>query len=372
MQFVVVREIFLAAIASVEKAAPRHGARVIMSHIRILASDGQIELVANDSEMQLSARFACEQIEQEGMAAFPATLLSSMIKSLPQGALISIKVVGQKANILCQQSVFELSVLNADDFSLLSSDEEMVLVELARSDLLSLLQKTRFCMAVSDARHYLIGTVFDIQDNRLVCATTDGHRLAVNACALEASAGVRAPIVAKKAVEEIIRLYEVLQKQGDEGNAKLWFGYHHMRAHAQFGELSVELVTRLLDGKFPGYERVIPVQNPNIATINAQELEAALKRVLALDSGREMTVSLEFGETLQVRARTNEGASASDVLAVQYQGEPVEVAVNILYLREVITSLGGNFCMHMNAPTSPILFTGENPELRYVVMPIQV
>lgn len=126
-----------------------------------------------------------------------------MIKSLPQGALISIKVVGQKANILCQQSVFELSVLNADDFSLLSSDEEMVLVELARSDLLSLLQKTRFCMAVSDARHYLIGTVFDIQDNRLVCATTDGHRLAVNACALEASAGVRAPIVAKKQLKRL-------------------------------------------------------------------------------------------------------------------------------------------------------------------------
>ena len=381
MRLKIAKETLLAVLAHVMGAVERRHTLNILSNVKVQATEQQLIITGSDLEVELvaTAKLEAGACLQAGESTIPARKLMDICKSLPNAALIDLQVTDdQRCIISSGKSRFVLGTLAAEDYPLLSTETTQGMqVQVSQRELKRLFEKTAFAMAVQDVRFYLTGTLLEIEQNRLRAVTTDGHRLAL--CETEAQStadqAVQA-IVPRKAVGELQRLLTV-----EDLPLSVLIGREllnvtiNVPARDKESEITVRFTTKLIDGKFPDYRRVVPRGGDKLATLAHDEFKQSLQRVAILSNEKLRGVFLNFyTDSLQLRANNPEQDEAVEDFAVQYQGKDLEMSFNAQYLIEVLNVLDGEQVqMQMTESNQSVLVQDPaHPTQTYVVMPMRV
>ena len=284
MQLVISRDLLLQAINLISKAADKRHNMVILGNMKLALTDSQLVMVASDLELELQATLNLPEsaCKQPGEITVPANKFKDIVKLLPDGLPVSISVGNDnQCLIVCGSSRFKLSTLPAQDFPLLGEPEQVTPIQLGREDLVDLLDKTHFAMAVQDVRYYLTGMLFEVKERQLATVSTDGHRLALARTVIACDDSVAlAAILPRKAVLELQRLLAELKRMlpNQDNKITLNVGREFLQVLLPFGEVDstgqlknaimVAFTARLIDGKFPDYRRVMPSLTNKIARIS--------------------------------------------------------------------------------------------------------
>lgn len=377
----IAKETLLNVLTHVMGAVERRHTMNILSNIKIQVNESELTITGSDLEVELVASTALEAgaCIQAGESTVPARKLMDICKSLPNSALLDLQVTDdQRCVLVSGQSRFVLGTLPAEDYPILTNDgAQGTEVQLSQAALKHLFEKTSFAMAVQDVRFYLTGTLLEIEQNQLRAVTTDGHRLALSqATATSNTDEVQQAIVPRKAVGELQRLLTV-----QDLPLKILIGRELLNVTIEQpskdneSAIVVRFTTKLIDGKFPDYRRVIPKGGDKIATLAHDAFKQTLQRVAILSNEKLRGVFLTFNaDVLQLKANNPEQDEAVEDFAMQYQGDTLEMSFNAQYLLDVVNVLDGDDVqMQMSESNQSVLIQDPNqPAQTYVVMPMRV
>lgn len=401
MQLSINRESLLKAINLIAKAADKRHNMVILGNIKLQLSKSVLVLTASDLEVELTStlQLPAGACVQAGSTTLPAIKLKDICKSLPAQAQITLTTQDNERCLLTSgKSRFTLGTLPSQDYPSLGNPENITALNISRSRLTDLIQKTQFAMAIQDVRYYLTGMLFDVSDQKLTTVATDGHRLALARSAVDINKDLNMQaILPRKAVLELQRLLETIEKlveaevkkrkhQGAiDSQIHLKFGREFLQVSIAFGDfdsniqlddtLLITLTARLIDGKFPDYRRVIPNSNDKVSLLNQQKLSDVLTRVIILSNEKSRGVIFNFANDgmVEIRANNAEQDEAVEMLQVKYQGEPMELSFNAAYLQDVLSVTQGDIQMHMSQSNASVLVNQLGDELhQYVIMPMRI
>jgi DNA polymerase-3 subunit beta len=275
-------------------------------------------------------------------------------------------VTGEKATVRSGRSRFTLATLPAGEFPIVEDIKAQEQIVLTQAAMHRLLEKTHFSMAHQDVRYYLNGLLLEIGKGHLRAVATDGHRLALCDVDAEGTATVgHQVIVPRKGVLELQRLL------GNDGDLNLAIGSNHIRA--EVGD--IRFTTKLIDGRFPDYQRVIPKLGENNITADREELRQALYRAAILSNEKYRGIRMELsGGGLRIQAHNPEQEEAEEEVEVGYEGDSMEIGFNVNYLLDALGALdGGTASFQVNDPSSScLMWDDETPGCRYVVMPMRL
>lgn len=352
----------------------------ILSNIKIQVSQEGLTITGSDLEVELVASmpFAEGTVVEAGETTVPARKLMDICKSLPAAALIDLHITEDQRCILKSgKSKFVLGTLPAEDYPLLNTESTQgTQVQVAQRELKRLFEKTAFAMAVQDVRFYLTGTLLEIENNHLRAVTTDGHRLALCETSTISTSDQVQAIVPRKAVGELQRLLAV-----DDEQLTLLIGRELLNVTIQVPSrdrettVMVRFTTKLIDGKFPDYRRVIPRGGDKHVMVAHDVFKQSLQRVAILSNEKLRGVFLNFyTNKLQLRANNPEQDEASEDLAINYQHDELEMSFNAQYLLDVMSVLDGDdVAITMTEANQSVLVQDPaHHEQTYVVMPMRV
>ncbi|KAA8731234.1 DNA polymerase III subunit beta [Acinetobacter qingfengensis] len=381
MRLKIAKETLLNVLSHVMGAVERRHTLNILSNVKIQVLESQLTITGSDLEVELVASAVLEAgaCLQSGESTVPARKLMDICKSLPNAAIIDLQVTDdQRCIIVSGQSRFVLGTLPAEDYPLLATEQvNGMQVVVSQRELKRLFEKTSFAMAVQDVRFYLTGTLLEIEQNQLRAVTTDGHRLAL--CHAEAQSTAQQAvqaIIPRKAVGELQRLLTV-----EDLPLNVLIGREllnvtiELPAREKETAIIVRFTTKLIDGKFPDYRRVVPRGGDKIATLAHDAFKQSLQRVAILSNEKLRGVFLNFNDdSLQLRANNPEQDEAVEDFAMQYQGETLEMSFNAQYILDILNALDGDDVqMQMTEANQSVLMQDPNqPSQTYVVMPMRV
>ena len=380
MRLKIAKENLLNVLSHVVGAVERRHTLNILSNIKLQVTEQALTVTGSDLEVELVASTVLTDgaCVQAGEITVPARKLMDICKSLPNGALIDLQVAeDQRCTLKSGNSRFVLGTLPAEDYPLLSTENSQgTQVNVTQRELKRLFEKTAFAMAVQDVRFYLTGTLLEIDENQLRAVTTDGHRLALcETLASSTTAQLIQAIVPRKAVGELQRLLSV-----EDQPLTLLIGRELLNvtiaiATKDQSSITVRFTTKLIDGKFPDYRRVIPRGGDKHVRIAHDVFKQSLQRVAILSNEKLRGVFLNFNEdSLQLRANNPEQDEAIEDLAIQYQNLPLEMSFNAQYLLDVLGAFDGNQVVMTltEANQSVLVQDPEHTDQTYVVMPMRV
>ena len=382
MRLKIAKESLLNVLSHVVGAVERRHTLNILSNLKIQVTAEALTVTGSDLEVELvaSTQLAEGACLQAGETTVPARKLIDICKSLPSAALIDLQITDDQRCILKSgNSRFVLGTLPADDYPLLNTENTQgTQVTVTQRELKRLFEKTAFAMAVQDVRFYLTGTLLEIDANQLRAVTTDGHRLAL--CETAAQSTATQPIqaiVPRKAVAELQRLLSVEDEQLSLliGRELLNVTIRMASRDKEQTDITVRFTTKLIDGKFPDYRRVIPRGGDKNVIIAHDVFKQSLQRVAILSNEKLRGVFLNFNAgSLQLRANNPEQAEAIEDLAIQYADAPLEMSFNAQYLIEVLGVLDGeDVSMTMTEANQSVLVQDpSHTDQTYVVMPMRV
>lgn len=382
MRLKIAKESLLNVLSHVVGAVERRHTLNILSNLKIQVTAEALTVTGSDLEVELvtSTQLAEGACLQAGETTVPARKLIDICKSLPSTALIDLQITDDQRCILKSgNSRFVLGTLPADDYPLLNTENTQgTQVTVTQRELKRLFEKTAFAMAVQDVRFYLTGTLLEIDANQLRAVTTDGHRLAL--CETAAQSTATQPIqaiVPRKAVAELQRLLSVEDEQLSLliGRELLNVTIHMASRDKEQADITVRFTTKLIDGKFPDYRRVIPRGGDKNVIIAHDVFKQSLQRVAILSNEKLRGVFLNFNAgSLQLRANNPEQDEAIEDLAIQYADAPLEMSFNAQYLIEVLGVLDGeDVSMTMTEANQSVLVQDpSHTDQTYVVMPMRV
>ncbi len=372
MKLVIERGELLRTLGHVTSVVERRTTIPILSNVFLKAANGMLHLKATDLEREVVEQIGANVV-QPGAVTVPAHLLHDIVRKLPDGSEIEIKRDPEKERltIVAGQSQFALQTLAAEDFPDLSGGEYPHTFEVAAHDLKKLIDKTRFAISTEETRYYLNGIYLhpaqaaDMPVLRAVA--TDGHRLAQMDIALpEGAAGMPGVIVPRKTVHELGRLLEA-------GDHQATISVSPAKVRFEIGD--VTLTSKLIDGTFPDYGRVIPQNNDKELRVSNAEFIGAVDRVstIASDRGRAVKLALN-GSKLTLSVNNPEGGSATEELLVDYKAAPIEIGFNARYLLEIASQLESEQAQFKLADSgSPtVVRDGSDANALYVLMPMRV
>ena len=382
MRLKIAKESLVNVLSHVVGAVERRHTLNILSNVKIQTTQQALTITGSDLEVELVA--STTLIEgaclQAGETTVPARKLVEICKSLPAAALIDLQITEDQRCILKSgNSRFVLGTLPAEDYPLLTTENSQgTPVQVTQREVKRLFEKTAFAMAVQDVRFYLTGTLLEIDQNQLRTVTTDGHRLAL--CEVSASSTASASIqaiVPRKAVGELQRLLSIEDEQLTLliGRELLNVTINTPSRDKEQGDITVRFTTKLIDGKFPDYRRVIPKGGDKHVLIAHDVFKQSLQRVAILSNEKLRGVFLNFNQdSLQLRANNPEQDEAVEDIAIQYQDAPLEMSFNAQYILEVLGVLDGDDVkMSMSEANQSVLVQDpEHPDQTYVVMPMRV
>jgi len=378
----IAKESLLNVLSHVVGAVERRHTLNILSNLKIQVTAEALTVTGSDLEVELvaSTQLAEGACLQAGETTVPARKLIDICKSLPSAALIDLQITDDQRCILKSgNSRFVLGTLPADDYPLLNTENTQgTQVTVTQRELKRLFEKTAFAMAVQDVRFYLTGTLLEIDANQLRAVTTDGHRLAL--CETAAQSTATQPIqaiVPRKAVAELQRLLSVEDEQLLLliGRELLNVTIRMASRDKEQADITVRFTTKLIDGKFPDYRRVIPRGGDKNVIIAHDVFKQSLQRVAILSNEKLRGVFLNFNAgSLQLRANNPEQDEAIEDLAIQYADAPLEMSFNAQYLIEVLGVLDGeDVSMTMTEANQSVLVQDpSHTDQTYVVMPMRV
>lgn len=382
MRLKIAKESLLNVLSHVVGAVERRHTLNILSNLKIQVTAEALTVTGSDLEVELvaSTQLAEGACLQAGETTVPARKLIDICKSLPSAALIDLQITDDQRCILKSgNSRFVLGTLPADDYPLLNTENTQgTQVTVTQRELKRLFEKTAFAMAVQDVRFYLTGTLLEIDANQLRAVTTDGHRLAL--CETAAQSTATQPIqaiVPRKAVAELQRLLSVEDEQLSLliGRELLNVTIRMASRDKEQADITVRFTTKLINGKFPDYRRVIPRGGDKNVIIAHDVFKQSLQRVAILSNEKLRGVFLNFNAgSLQLRANNPEQDEAIEDLAIQYADAPLEMSFNAQYLIEVLGVLDGeDVSMTMTEANQSVLVQDpSHTDQTYVVMPMRV
>ncbi len=367
MKFNTDRESLLRPLLMVTGVVERRQTLPVLSNLLVEARDDGLSMSATDLEVELHVRVQDGvQVERAGKATIPGRKLADIWRSLPEGSKISVEVAEQ-VTVRSGKSRFNLATLPVDEYPEMAEPKSDVKVLVPVQDVRRLLDQTSFAMAQQDVRYFLNGMLFEITGEYVRTVATDGHRLAMCTCQGGAQGVDRIQaIVPRKGVNELSRLLG----EGDEP-LLLALGSNHLRVV----QGSYTLVSKLVDGQFPDYDRVIPKNGEHFVTGDRETLRRSLRSTSILSNEKYRGVRLALDkEQLTVQASNPDQEEAEDVIAVEYDGEPMEIGFNADYLLDILNALSGeNVRFSVSDGNSSALIEGpEEDGSLFVVMPMRL
>lgn len=374
MKFQLDRTTFLNGLLIVQGVVERRERLPILGNILLVLEDDALSLSATDMEIELGARIAVPGGDA-GRVTVPARKLVDICRTLPEDATLEFTTSENRAVLRAGRSRFTLNTLPADDFPQTEAIEGEVEASAVQNNLKELIERTHFAMANQDVRYYLNGLLLEFRGERLRAVSTDGHRLAQAEIGLQKAASsseeaeAHQCILPRKGVQELLRLI-----QGSEEPVDIVVGKASLRA--TMGD--VTFTSRLIEGRFPDYNRVIPRadQCDKEAEVSRETVRRSLQRASILSNEKYRTVRLSFStSTLHVSANNPDHEEAEDEVDIQYRGDAVEIGFNVGYLIDALGVLPSDtVSFHLSDPGSSCLLTPKEDDgaCRYVVMPMRL
>ncbi len=369
MKFTITREELIGPLGLVAGVVERRQTLPVLSNVLIVVDGDQLSLTGTDLEVELIGRITLREMGQSGEVTVPARKLVDICKNLPSQVNLNVQLIEEKLIIKAGRSRFTLSTLPATDFPSVEEGTQNLEFSVSQQLLHRLIERTSIAMAQQDVRYYLNGMLFEINSDKFITVATDGHRLAY--CHAEASIDITGPqqvVVPRKGVIELNRL--VAADMDEPVNIVLTA--NHIRATTG----SCTFTSKLVDGKFPDYQNVIPKNNTKLVTIDREEFRQTLNRAAILSNEKYRGVTLILEENiLKVLANNPEQEKAEESMDIVYDGGALEVGFNVGYLLDILSVISTkNVLLSLEDASSSILIEPENSsgDARYIVMPMRL
>jgi DNA polymerase III subunit beta len=365
MRFSLQREALLKPLAQVVNVVERRQTLPVLANFLVQVNNGQLSLTGTDLEVEMVSRSAVDDA-QDGETTIPARKLFDIIRALPDGSRVTVSQSGDKVTVQAGRSRFTLATLPANDFPSVDEVEATERVQVPEATLKELIERTAFAMAQQDVRYYLNGLLFDLRDSGLRCVATDGHRLALCEAMLEGSTGKRQIIVPRKGVTELQRLLE-----GGERVVELEIGRSHIRMKRD----DVTFTSKLIDGRFPDYEAVIPIGADREVKLDREVLRAALQRAAILSNEKYRGVRVEVSPgQLKISAHNPEQEEAQEEIEADTKVDDLAIGFNVNYLLDALSALKDEFIVLQlrDANSSALVREASSEKCRHVVMPLRL
>ncbi len=366
MRFILPREALLKPLQQVVGVVERRQTLPVLSNLLVNVGEDGVSFTGTDLEVEMIARVAAEDLVP-GEVTIPARKLFDICRALPDGARVKVELSGDRVSVSAGRSRFTLATLPASEFPTIDDIDVIERVSLAESVLKSLIARTAFAMAHQDVRYYLNGLLLDLREKTLRCVATDGHRLAMSETQLDTEVSARRQIIVpRKGVLELQGLFEA----GD-GQVELEIGRNHIRVRRD----SVTFTSKLIDGRFPDYEAVIPIGADKEVRVGREEFRFALQRAAILSNEKYRGVKLDVSpDKLRIVAHNPEQEEAVEELEVKTPVSDLSVGFNVNYLMDALAALSGEEIVLSlrDAQSSCLLRRVDSDDSRHVVMPLRL
>jgi DNA polymerase III subunit beta len=361
------RDELLNPLAAVSGIIERRHTLPILSNVLIERAGGALSFLATDIEIQITSRGAVESSAEARALTVGARKLVDILRALPESAEVTLQQQDKRLQVKAGKSKFVLQTLPAEDFPRLAKPAgDVAAFSLQQKEFRRLLGLVQYSMAQQDIRYYLNGLLMVVEDKTLKLIATDGHRLAFASMALDAKLPRQEVIVPRKTVLELGKLLA-------DSDAAVRIELSSTQAAFSFG--TVELVSKLVDGKFPDYTRVIPVGHKNQLKIGREVLRQSLMRAAILSNEKFRGVRWVLTDgSLKIVSSNTEQEEAEEILEVDYKGDALDIGFNVNYLLDVLNNVPGSEveCRFGDAASSALLSFPSEADFKYVVMPMRI
>ena len=367
MKISIERSDLIKALGHVQNVVERRTTIPILSNVMLHAEGSDLSFIATDLDIEVQETTPA-MIETAGSITAPAHLLYDIARKLPDGAQISLAIdASERLEIKAGRSNFSLPLLPAGDFPKMTADGFTHSFVLSASDLSRLIDKTRFAISTEETRYYLNGIYLHAHEGALRAVATDGHRLALAELDLPNGASdLPGVIIPRKTIAEIRRLI-------DGGDSDVSLSISEAKIRFNYG--TAVLTSKLIDGTFPDYERVIPKTNEKELVIDNKVFASAVDRVATISAEKSRSVKLSLTQdTLELTVNNPEHGNAHEQLMVDYSDDPLEIGFNAKYLLDVTGQIQSrDTTLFLDGPASPALVKdADDPATLFVLMPLRV
>ena len=372
MKLTIERAALLKALGHVQSAVERRNTIPILSNVLLSAERDRLTFSATDLDMEIIDE-AFAQVDQPGQITAPAHTLYEIVRKLPDGADVALTFTGEDPRLMVQagRSRFSLPVLPAGDFPVMSADGLAGRLSVDVTDLIRLIDKTRFAISAEETRYYLNGlyvhTVVEGGVQKLRAVATDGSRLALaEMSAPEGAAGAPGVIVPRKTIGEARRLL-------DDAGETVELAVSPQKVRFELN--GAALTSKVIDGNFPDYSRVIPKDNNRIVRVDAKLFAQAIDRVatISAEKSRSVRMAIESGRVV-LTVRNMEAGQAVEELEIDYDGDAFELSFNARYLMDITDQISGQMAeLRFGGPNDPALVLDPgDADVQYILMPLRV
>jgi DNA polymerase-3 subunit beta len=367
MKATIERATLLKSLGHVQSVVERRNTIPILSNVLIEArDDNSIRLMATDLDLQVDESVPAT-VAQPGATTVPAHTLFDIVRKLPEGSQVELNAAEGKMHLSAGRARFHLSTLPRDDFPVISEGELPTRFELPAATLRQIIDKTRFAISSEETRYYLMGIFLHVADDQLKAAATDGHRLArVVLPKPDGADGMPDVIVPRKCVAELRKLLDEV-----EGTVEVSLSPTKIR----FGLGSAVLTSKLIDGTFPDYNRVIPTANDKLLKLDPKTFSAGVDRVSTIASEKTRAVKMSVDrDKVTLSVTSPESGTATEELPADYGADTLEIGFNARYLLDILGEIDGDTVeVHLADAAAPTLLReSDKSNALYVLMPMRV
>ena len=372
------QEKVLSALQSVSGIVERRHTLPILANVLIRKTGASLELTTSDLEIQVRTVAVLDGDSGDFAITVGARKLIDILKSMPSDQIVTLTANQNKLTLQGGKSRFTLQTMPSDDFPLVQEATDFgPAFSVPQKVLKDLINQVHFAMAVHDIRYYLNGILFVAEGTSLTLVATDGHRLALAQATLDVEIPKQEVILPRKTVLELQRLLkdEKEKKDAKDDSAGNLIEMRFAGNQAKFSFSGMEFVTKLVEGKFPDYNRVIPKNHKNVVTLGRMPLLASLQRaaILTSEKFKGVRVNIEPG-SLRIASSNAEQEEAKEELEIDYDGDSIEIGFNVTYLIDALSNMSVEMVKLelQDTSSSALLTVPELPGFKYVVMPMRI
>ena len=366
MKFIAEKAQIVDSLQNAAAVAERRQTIPILANLRLKTVNGRLEVTATDLEIQIKTFSDLIEVQEEGETTVSARKMSELCRSLPEGENVNFSLSNGKLNVSSSNFHADFATISPEDFPEIEINEEQTPIVVESSVLKRLLSKTSFSMASQDVRYYLNGMLLEIEENKINGVATDGHRLAFSSATTNAADLDVRNILPRKAVLELSKVLSP-----DEGTVELLIGASYVDVRTE----NLSFSSKLIDGKYPDYNKVFPTGEPLPLEISKEILQSALSRASVLSNEKYRGVRFQLSkDKLKLTANNPEQESAEEEVDVIYKGSELEVGFNIGYLLDVLNSIESEtVSFEFYGEDSSCIIKEQNSEDDvYVIMPMRL
>lgn len=367
MQIKINREVLLKPLNNVTGIVERRHTLPILSNLLVNIKQQEMHLTATDLEMQISLKVPTG-IEGELSTTISAKKLLDICRSLPDGTSIEMVSQDNRITLKAGKSRFNLQTLPAADYPLMSkASGQNISFTISQAELKRLLKQVEFAMAQQDIRYYLNGLLMEVNGDQLHVVGTDGHRLSYTNTTLDQTFEKNEVILPRKTVLELTKLLD------EQSESPVVIDLLNGQVSFEFGD--IQLISKVIDGKFPDYNRVIPSGHQNTFEVNRQAILSALQRASILSNEKYRSIRMVItNDQLKLISTNTEQEEAEEELEIAYDKTPLDIGFNVTYLIDVLNNLGDEQITFAfaDANSSCLITAGSDANYKYVVMPMRI